>query len=114
MTLLQTQGSYVSNKLKDEILEKSDVPKACRKKVISYCSTWFTKWSGYNFAKELDAKVSQDVYWKERIVRLNGCLQLTHQRAWVDIVLRTEMYAWAVRMSRSVSAVLPDVRWGES
>jgi len=62
MTLDLIACPYVSDKLKDEILEKSDVPKACRKKVISYCSTWFTKWSGYNFAKELDAKVSQDVY----------------------------------------------------
>lgn len=62
MTLDLIACPYVSNKLKDEILEKSDVPKTCRKKVISYCSTWFTKWSGYNFAKELDAKVSQDVY----------------------------------------------------
>lgn len=62
MTLDLIACPYVSDKLKDEILEKSDVPKACRKKVISYCSTWFTKWSGYNFTKELDAKVSQDVY----------------------------------------------------
>ncbi len=62
MTLDLIVCPYVSEKLKDEILEKSDVPKECRKKVISYCSTWFTKWLGYNFAKELDAKVSQDVY----------------------------------------------------
>lgn len=62
MTLDLITCPYVSDKLKNEILEKSDVPKESRKKVISYCSTWFTKWSGYNFAKELDAKVSQDVY----------------------------------------------------
>ncbi|MEZ8062665.1 MULTISPECIES: antiviral reverse transcriptase Drt3b [Vibrio] len=62
MTLDLIACPYVSDKLKNEILEKSDVPKESRKKVISYCSTWFTKWSGYDFAKELDAKVSQDVY----------------------------------------------------
>ena len=53
---------YVSDQLKNSILDNSDVPKNLRKKVISYCSTWFTKWSGYDFAKELDAKVSQEVY----------------------------------------------------
>ena len=53
---------YVSPQLKHRVLEICDVPKEFRKKVISYSSTWFTKWSGYDFSKELDAKVSQEVY----------------------------------------------------
>ncbi|HDZ07861.1 antiviral reverse transcriptase Drt3b [Pseudohongiella sp.] len=62
MTLDLMACPYISSQCKNSILAANDVPKEFRKKVISYCSTWFTKWSGYDFAKELDAKVSQDVY----------------------------------------------------
>lgn len=53
---------YISNVLQSEILKFYDVPKNHLVRIQRYSNRWFTKWDQFNFSKELDAKVSQEVY----------------------------------------------------
>lgn len=53
---------YISNVLQSEILKFYDVPKNHLIRIQRYSNRWFTKWDQFDFSKELDAKVSQEVY----------------------------------------------------
>lgn len=53
---------YASTEMKLRILSCYDIPISdlpCIQKISEY---WFTKWGRFDFSKELDAKVSQEVY----------------------------------------------------
>ena len=53
---------YLSNTFKNEILSHLGVDKKYFKKIINENDFWFTKWNEFDFAKELDAKLSYNVY----------------------------------------------------
>lgn len=53
---------YIDNSFKAEIIEFYGVDKSYLKRISLLSCSWFTKWSDFNFAKELDAKLSNDVY----------------------------------------------------
>lgn len=53
---------YVSKNIKQEILGLYDIPKNNLLRLQNYGKYWFTKWEKFDFSKELDAKVSQEVY----------------------------------------------------
>jgi hypothetical protein len=53
---------YLGKALKHQILNFYDVPTSNLVRIQRYNSHWFTKWAQFDFSKELDAKVSQDVY----------------------------------------------------
>lgn len=54
---------YISQDLKQRLLELYDIyDPLLQNSIISYRPYWFTKWSNFNFGKELDAKRSQEVY----------------------------------------------------
>lgn len=53
---------YVSTRAKEKIIEMYGLPKNNLKRAQKYSKYWFTKWDDFDFSKELDAKVSQEVY----------------------------------------------------
>lgn len=53
---------YIDLGFKRELLGLYGISKSHVKKIISLNEFWFTKWREFNFAKELDAKLSQEVY----------------------------------------------------
>jgi len=57
-----TACPFVSNETKIRILEQYGLPKNYLLRVQKYSEYWFTKWGDFDFSKELDAKVSQEVY----------------------------------------------------
>jgi hypothetical protein len=53
---------YVSKEIKLGILSCYDVPFSDLSGIQKSSEYWFTKWDRFDFSKELDAKVSQEVY----------------------------------------------------
>lgn len=53
---------FVSDKIKNEILDMYGLPSNNFSKIKKYSKYWFTKWGNFNFSKELDAKASREVY----------------------------------------------------
>lgn len=53
---------YINMAFKKRLLTRYDIGNDLFKKVISKNEVWFTKWNNFDFAKELDAKLSKDVY----------------------------------------------------
>lgn len=53
---------YVTERTKTEILRAYGLPANNLRRMLKYCDFWFTNWGNFDFSKELDAKVSQEVY----------------------------------------------------
>lgn len=53
---------FVSDEIKSSILQLYSLPKNNLLRIQKYNKYWFTKWGDFDFSKELDAKISQDVY----------------------------------------------------
>lgn len=53
---------FVSNETKIRVLQLYGVPANNLLRIQKYSEYWFTKWGEFDFSKELDAKVSQEVY----------------------------------------------------
>ncbi|WP_418608689.1 antiviral reverse transcriptase Drt3b [Pseudoalteromonas sp. US3C1013] len=53
---------FIDIKFKELILSKYGIPASYTKKIINVNEFWFTKWKDFNFAKELDSKLSKEVY----------------------------------------------------
>ncbi|MCL6407448.1 RNA-directed DNA polymerase [Dickeya dadantii] len=53
---------YIPISFKRSLLSYYDIDKSYAKRIISLNQYWFTKWDDFNFAKELDAKLSNAVY----------------------------------------------------
>lgn len=53
---------FVSDETKTRILQLYGVPANNLLRLQKYGEYWFTKWGEFDFSKELDAKVSQEVY----------------------------------------------------
>lgn len=53
---------YIAKSFKNQILKFYDVPTNNLGRIQKYNTHWFTKWAQFDFSKELDAKVSQEVY----------------------------------------------------
>ncbi|PBQ21245.1 reverse transcriptase [Pseudomonas congelans] len=53
---------FVNNSTKIEILQVYGLPANNLLRLQKYSKYWFTKWGDFDFSKELDAKVSQEVY----------------------------------------------------
>ncbi|XNJ87467.1 antiviral reverse transcriptase Drt3b [Vibrio cyclitrophicus] len=62
LTLDLISCPYVSLSFKKSLLSRYDIEKSLVKRIISKNKFWFTKWNEFDFAKELDAKLSKDVY----------------------------------------------------
>lgn len=53
---------YIDLSFKKSLLSRYSIDKKYVKKIISLNDYWFTKWDKFDFSKELDAKLSNDVY----------------------------------------------------
>ncbi|MDZ4036863.1 antiviral reverse transcriptase Drt3b [Burkholderia gladioli pv. alliicola] len=53
---------YASAEMKSGILDCYDIPPSDLSHIQRCSEYWFTKWDRFDFSKELDAKVSQEVY----------------------------------------------------
>ncbi|MCH5509126.1 antiviral reverse transcriptase Drt3b [Pseudomonas fragariae (ex Marin et al. 2024)] len=53
---------FVSSETKTSILKMYGLPANNLLRIQKYSEYWFTKWGDFDFSKELDAKVSQEVY----------------------------------------------------
>lgn len=53
---------YVDNKIKFKILNFYGIPANNLVRIQKYSKNWFTTWGEFDLAKELDAKVSKEVY----------------------------------------------------
>jgi hypothetical protein len=53
---------YISKRVKLIILSLYGIPSNNLLRMQNYSDYWFAKWGGFDFSKELDAKVSQEVY----------------------------------------------------
>lgn len=53
---------YVSAEMKSEILDCYGMPRSDLPHIQKNSEYWFTKWNRFDFSRELDAKVSQEVY----------------------------------------------------
>jgi hypothetical protein len=53
---------YLSTYFKKSILSYYEIEPSSVKKIINVNEFWFTKWKDFNFAKELDSKLSNEVY----------------------------------------------------
>lgn len=53
---------YIDYSFKNSLLERYGIEKSQVKRIISISDVWFTKWHDFDFTKELDAKLSNDVY----------------------------------------------------
>lgn len=47
---------------KKSLMSKYGIPTSSVKKIVEVNTFWFTKWKDFNFAKELDSKISNEVY----------------------------------------------------
>ncbi|VVN37383.1 antiviral reverse transcriptase Drt3b [Pseudomonas fluorescens] len=57
-----TACPFVSDETKTKILQMYGLPANNLLRIKKYSEYWFTKWGDFDFSKELDAKVSQEVY----------------------------------------------------
>lgn len=57
-----TACPFVSDEIKTSILQMYGLPANNLLRIQKYSEYWFTKWGDFDFSKELDAKVSQEVY----------------------------------------------------
>ncbi|MGV8842690.1 MAG: antiviral reverse transcriptase Drt3b [Pseudomonas sp.] len=57
-----TACPFVSDATKTSILQMYGLPANNLLRIQKYSEYWFTKWGDFDFSKELDAKVSQEVY----------------------------------------------------
>lgn len=57
-----TACPFVSDETKTSILQMYGLPANNLLRIKKYSEYWFTKWGDFDFSKELDAKVSQEVY----------------------------------------------------
>ena len=62
LTLDMLACPYVDSLFKSSILFRYNIPKKYHSLIIKNNDFWFTKWDKFDFAKELDAKLGQDVY----------------------------------------------------
>lgn len=62
LTLDLISCPYISISFKKSLLSRYGIEKDLVKRIISKNKFWFTKWNNFDFAKELDAKLSKDVY----------------------------------------------------
>ncbi|MCR9902568.1 ABC transporter ATP-binding protein, partial [Vibrio alginolyticus] len=62
LTLDLISCPYISVSFKKNLLSRYGIEKDLVKRIISKNKFWFTKWNEFDFAKELDAKLSKDVY----------------------------------------------------
>ncbi|EJL6289695.1 hypothetical protein NMR41_003430 [Vibrio cholerae] len=62
LTLDLISCPYISISFKKSLLDRYGIEKSLAKRVISKNKFWFTKWNEFDFAKELDAKISKEVY----------------------------------------------------
>lgn len=53
---------YVAVSTKTEILKMYNIPPNNLPRIRKLSDCWFTKWGGFDFSRELDAKVGQEVY----------------------------------------------------
>lgn len=53
---------YISKETKESILSYYGMAGSDLSRLQTYNDYWFTKWANFDFSKELDAKVSQEVY----------------------------------------------------
>lgn len=53
---------FVSDETKTSIIQMYGLPANNLLRIQKYSQYWFTKWGDFDFSKELDAKVSQEVY----------------------------------------------------
>lgn len=53
---------YLSTYFKKSILSYYEIEPSSVKQIINVNEFWFTKWKDFNFAKELDSKLSNEVY----------------------------------------------------
>ena len=56
---------YLERKFKNELFSLYGIPGRdgrLRSQIIDMRKYWFTKWTGFEFGKELEAKKSQEVY----------------------------------------------------
>lgn len=53
---------YISVSFKKTLLSRYGIDESYVKRIISLNEYWFTKWNDFDFAKELDAKLSNAVY----------------------------------------------------
>ena len=57
-----TACPFVSDETKVKVLGMYGLPANYLLRIQKYSDYWFTKWGDFDFSKELDAKVSQEVY----------------------------------------------------
>ena len=71
---------------KKSILDNYGILPSSVKKIIEVNTFWFTKWKDFNFAKELDSKLSNEVYWfcSHRVTKM-AVGSYTHQRQKVSL-----------------------------
>ncbi|ELI5719058.1 RNA-directed DNA polymerase [Vibrio fluvialis] len=62
LTLDLLSCPYIDLSFKNRLLKKYGVEKQLTRSMISKNKFWFTKWNNFDFTKELDAKISKDVY----------------------------------------------------
>ncbi|HCZ9037796.1 TPA: ABC transporter ATP-binding protein, partial [Vibrio alginolyticus] len=62
LTLDLISCPYVSVSFKKSLLNRYGINKSFARRMISLNKFWFTKWDDFDFAKELDAKLSKEVY----------------------------------------------------
>ncbi|EOB1205094.1 TPA: antiviral reverse transcriptase Drt3b [Photobacterium damselae] len=62
LTLDLISCPYISISFKKSLLNRYGIDKSLVRKMISLNKFWFTKWDNFDFAKELDAKLSKEVY----------------------------------------------------
>lgn len=53
---------YIEKPFKNRLLGYYGIDRSIVKRIASLNKVWFTKWKDFNFSKELDAKLSNDVY----------------------------------------------------
>lgn len=53
---------FLNVNYKKSLLNNYGIPPSSVKKIIEVNAFWFTKWKDFNFAKELDSKLSNEVY----------------------------------------------------
>ena len=62
LTLDLISCPYIDLSFKKDLLSYYSIEKSHAKQIISLNQYWFTKWDNFDFTKELDAKLSNEVY----------------------------------------------------
>ncbi|EIK4809221.1 RNA-directed DNA polymerase [Vibrio parahaemolyticus] len=62
LTLDLISCPYIGMPFKKSLLNRYGIDKPLVRRMISLNKFWFTKWDNFDFAKELDAKLSKEVY----------------------------------------------------